>query len=173
MPMCGKRLEIAWQEDADTLYRLYKGEQDPELRLRWHALWLLRRGYTVSEVVAVLGVHERSVRRWIAWYRAGGVTEVRRHRRGGRQGQKPKLTLAQQEALKARAAAGHFRTIHDAVQWVRETFGVEYTYWGMRSLFVRLKIRRKVPRPTAAQAKPEAQRAWKKGALWQPSKRRE
>ena len=52
--------------DADTLFRLYKGEEVPELRVRWHALWLLRRGYKVSEVVEVLGVHERSVRRWIA-----------------------------------------------------------------------------------------------------------
>ena len=163
--MCAKRLEIEWRDDADTLFRLYKEEQDPELRPRWHTLWLLQQGYSVAEVVTVLGVHERSVRRWIAWYRVGGVGEVRRHRRGGRQGQKPKLTPAQQEALKARAAEGHFRTIHDAVQWVRESFGVEYTYWGMRSLFVRLKIKKKVPRPIAAKAEPEAQTAWKKGAL--------
>ena len=170
--MCAKRLEIEWRDDADTLFRLYKEEQDPELRPRWHTLWLLRQGYPVAEVVAVLGVHERSVRRWIAWYRVGGVEEVRRHRRGGRQGQKPKLTPAQQEALKARAAEGHFRTIHDAVQWVRESFGVEYTYWGMRSLFVRLKIKKKVPRPVAAQAEPEVQTAWKKGAWWTPFRSR-
>ena len=170
--MCAKRLEIEWRDDADTLFRLYKEEQDPELRIRWHALWLLRQGYSVSEVVAVLGVHERSVRRWIAWYRAGGIEEVRRHRRGGRQGQKPKLTPAQQEMLKARAAEGHFRTIHDAVQWVRESFGVEYTYWGMRSLFVRLKIKKKVPRRVAAKAEPEVQTAWKKGALWTPCRSR-
>ena len=36
--------------------------------MRWHALWLLQRGYSVAEVVEVVGVHERSVRRWIAWY---------------------------------------------------------------------------------------------------------
>ena len=65
--------------------------------------------------------------------------------------------------MKAKAAEGAFRTIHDAVRWVRETFGVEYTYWGMRSLFNRLKIKRKVPRPRAVKADPEAQAAWKKG----------
>ena len=168
--MCARRLHIEWQEDADTLFRLYKEEEEPELRVRWHALWLLRRGYTVAEVEKVLGVHERSVRRWIKWYRVGGVAEVRRHRRGGRQGRTPKLTPEQQEQLKARAAEGHFRTIEDAVEWVRETFKVEYTYWGMRSLFVRLKIKRKVPRPVAVKADAEAQAAWKKGALWQPYK---
>ena len=167
-----KRLEVEWQDDAESLFRLYKGERDPELRSRWHALWLLREGYSVSEVVAILGVHERSVRRWIAWYRMGGMEEVRRHRRGGRQGQKPKLTPEQQEALKAHAAEGHFCTIHEAVAWVRERFGVEYTYWGMRSLFRRLQIKKKVPRPVAAKAEPEAQEAWKKGALWGPSRSR-
>ena len=60
------------------------------------------------KVVKVLGVHERSVRRWIAWYRAGGV---------GTNGRRP------QEQLKAKAAEEAFRTIYDAVRWVRETFG--------------------------------------------------
>ena len=168
MPMCARRLDIEWRDDADTLFRLYKEEPDPELCPRWHALRLLRQGYSVAEVVAVLGVHERTLRRWIAWYRAGGIEEVRRHRRGGRQGQKPKLTPAQQEQLKLHAAEGLFRTIHDAVRWVWESFGVEYTYWGMRSLFVRLRIKRKVPRPIATKATPEAQAGWKKGALWLP-----
>ena len=161
--MCARRMEILWQEDTETLFRLYKQEPDPEIRPRLHALWLLRQGYTAAEVVKVLGVHERSVRRWIAWYRAGGVAEVRRRRRGGRQGRAPRLTPEQQAQLKAKAAEGAFRTIHDAVRWVRATFGVEYTYWGMRSLFERLKIQRKVPRPRAVKADPKAQEAWKKG----------
>ncbi len=61
-----KRLAMPWQEDEATLLRLYRNEPEPELRLRWHALWLLRRGYPVTEVVATLGLCERSVRRWLA-----------------------------------------------------------------------------------------------------------
>ena len=167
--MSGRRLQIEWQEDAERLKRLYKEEREPELRVRWHALWLLRCGYSVAKVVEVVGVHERSVRRWIAWYRKGGIEEIRRHRRGGRQGQPPKLTPAQQEALKARAAEGAFRTIYDAVEWVRETFGVEYTYWGMRSWFEREQIKRKVPRPQAVKADPAEQEGWKKGGSPPPS----
>lgn len=161
--MCARRVEIVWQEERETLFGLYKQEPDPEIRIRLHALWLLRQGDTVAEVVKALGVHERSVRRWIAWYRAGGVAEVSRRRRSSRQGRAPWLTPEQEEQLKAKAAEGAFRTIHDAVGWVRATFGVEYTYWGMRSLFERLKIKRKVPRPRAVKADPEAQEAWKKG----------
>jgi len=52
------------------------------------------------------------------------------------------LTPKQQEHLKAKVAKEAFRTIHDAVHWVRATFGVEYTCWGVRSLFERLQIKR-------------------------------
>nr|WP_290666650.1 helix-turn-helix domain-containing protein [Ardenticatena sp.] len=66
--MSGRRLQIEWQEDAERLKRLYKEESELALRVRWHALWLLRCGYSVAKVVEVVGGHERSVRRWIAWY---------------------------------------------------------------------------------------------------------
>jgi len=37
--------------------------------------------------------------------------------------------------------------------------------WGMRSLFVRLGIKKKVPRPKAVKACAEAQKEWKKRGL--------
>ncbi len=63
--MCARRMDIPWQEDAKVLFRLYKQEPDPEIRPRLHALWLLRQGYTVAQVVQVLGVHGRNIRRWL------------------------------------------------------------------------------------------------------------
>jgi len=51
------------------------------------------------------------------------------------------------------------------VKWTEENFKVKYTYWGMRSLFVRLGIKKKVPRPKAVKASPKAQEEWKKGVL--------
>jgi hypothetical protein len=41
-----RTLEIVWQDDVDSLFQLYRRESDPELRTRWHALWLLRQGST-------------------------------------------------------------------------------------------------------------------------------
>jgi len=166
--MRGRRLQIEWQEDEETLFRLYKQERDPELRPRLHALWLLRQGHRVRWVARVVGVHERSLQRWLAWYREGGIAEVLKHRRGGRQGREPKLNAEQQARLVEEAAEGTFTTIWDAVRWVEQEFGVTYTYWGMRSLFVRLKLKRKVPRPLAAKASLRVQERWKKGALLLP-----
>jgi hypothetical protein len=59
------------------------------------------------------------------WYRQGGVGEVLSHRKLG-QGQAPWLSPEQQAQLGAQVAQGQFRTAKATVQWVKETFGVEY-----------------------------------------------
>ncbi|WP_459879416.1 helix-turn-helix domain-containing protein [Desulfothermus naphthae] len=162
-----KRMNIEWREGEKELLELYKREQDVEIRSRLHAFWLLRKGYSVAEVKKVLGIHERTLRRRIAWYRSGGIEEVRRRKKGGRQGRECWLSAEQKEQLKAKAAEGVFKTIQDAVEWVAKEFKVKYSYWGMRSLFVRLGIKKKVPRPKAEKACAEAQKEWKKGGLLQ------
>ena len=162
--MRGRRLVIDWQEDAGTLWQRYRSEPHPELRTRWHALWLLRQGRSVTATAALVGVHRCSVQRWLAWYRQGGLAAVAQHRQGGRQGRTPYLTAEQQAHLRAETVQGTIRTVGEAVRWVAQQCGVTYTVWGMRSLLHRLQIRKKVPRPLAAKADLDAQEAWKRGA---------
>ena len=163
----GRSLVIAWQDDAATLYARYRAETKPDLRPRWHALWLLRTGRTVREAARVLGVHERSVQQWVAWYRVGGLEAVAAHRKAGK-GSRARLSGEQQAALLAEAATGRFRTAAEAVVWVRETCGAVYTISGMHQLLRRLRCRPKVPRPLAEKASPEDQEAWKKGGAARP-----
>ncbi len=65
--MRGRRLRIEWQDDEVTLWQHYRREPDPELRTRWHALWLLRQGRSATETAALVGVHRCSVQRWRRW----------------------------------------------------------------------------------------------------------
>ena len=155
-------LRIAWQEDEQTLYQLYKQEKDHQNRTRLQALWLLRPGRSMKEVAGLVGVHYRTVQEWVAWYHQGGVDEVLRHRHGGHGGQERRLNEEQEAELKAKAEAGEIRTIQDGVEWAK-TQDVEYTYWGMRWVFYRLGWKKKVPRPKSPQASAEEQEAWKKG----------
>ena len=125
----------------------------------------------MKEVAQVVGVHYRTVQEWVSWYRKGGVEEVLQHRHGGHGGPKRRLTSQQEDELKEQASQGEIRTIWEAVDWVDKQFGVKYTYWGMRGVFQRLKLKSKVPRPISPQASEEAQEAWKKGGLltnWRP-----
>lgn len=163
----GRPLVIAWRDEAAGLYARYRKETKPDLRPRWHALWLLRGGATAREAARVLGVHERSVQQWVAWYRAGGTEEVASHRKAGK-GSRARLTGEQQAALVAEAATGRFRTAAEVVGWVQETWGAVYTISGMHQLLRRLRCTPKIPRPLAEKADLEAQAAWKKGGVPSP-----
>jgi transposase len=161
----GRPIRIEWHDDAEALFKRYRAERDPELKVRWHALWLVRQGKTIREAAKLVGVQERSVSRWVAWYRQGGLAAVASHRRGNPYGRPSRLDAEQQAEFEAQAKEGKFRTAGEAQRWVERRFGVRYTHWGIRSMFRSKRWKKKVPRPIAAKANEEVQRAWKKGAF--------
>jgi transposase len=163
----GRPFIVLWgDEDTEAALRAaYRAEQRAEVRPRLHALWLLRSGKRqMGEVAAVIGVNYRSVQRWVAWYREGGLPMVRSHRMGG-YGQTPRLTAEQQAHLAQEVETGRFRHALAIRAWVAETYGVTYTEGGMYSLLERLRCGPKVPRPVHEQANLAEQEAWKKGGL--------
>ena len=166
----GRPLAIAWQagDDAAALKAAYEAERRRDVRPRLHALWLLRTGRGVREVASILGMHERTVQRWVGWYRRGGLAAVAAHRQAGR-GQPTWLTAEQQAALVAQAATGAFRIAQEAQLWVAHRFGDRYTASGMASLLHRLRIHPKVPRPRNPKADCAQQDRWKGGASPTPS----
>lgn len=161
--MRGRPLVIEWQDSKRKLARLYREEPDRQHRSQLQALMLLRQGRQLAEVAVIVGVSYRTVQRWVDWYRQGGVAEVRRHRLGGHGCAPRRLSPAQEAALSAQAAAGQIRTVWEGVHWA-EGKGVSYSYWGMRGVFARLRLHKKVPRPCNPKASPSQQRRWKKGA---------
>jgi transposase len=161
----GRRFEVEWREGdtADVLKAAYLGERDGVLRGRLQALWLLRAGRTLGEVTAALGVHYRSVQRWVAWYREGGIELVRRRRKGG-VGQTPFLGAEAREQVAREVAAGRFRTATDIAAWINQTYRTRYRVGGVYSLLARLRCAPKVPRPLHPRTDPERQEAWERGA---------
>lgn len=170
----GRPLVIGWRpaDDEGALQAAYRREGRADVRPRRQALWLLRTGRGVRVVADLVGVHERTVQRWVGWYRQGGVAAVAGHRQAGR-GQPSFLTAAQQVQRWEQGATGVFRTAAAAQQWLREQFGVTYTAGGMYSLLGRLRMQPKVPRPVNPQADQTAQAAWTKGGAPTPSRPRE
>jgi transposase len=168
----GRAFVVAWQEEdtKEALRAAYRAERDVVVRQRLHALWLLRSGdRRMDEVAGLVGANYRTVQRWVAWYRDGGLDAIRAHRMGG-YGQTPRLTAEQQEQLAAEVATGRFRNAVAIRAWVSETFGVTYTEGGMYSLLERLRCKPTVPRPLHEQANLADQEAWKKGDSQQRSR---
>jgi putative transposase len=168
----GRPLAVKWaaEDDAASLRTRYRRERRGDVRPRLHGLWLVRAGRSAREAAAVLGVHERTVTRWLGWYRAGGLAAVEGRHAGG-QGAPSFLTAEQRQALAAEVATGRFRTAAEVRRWVTERWGVSYTEGGMYALLGRLGCAPKVPRPLHANADPAAQERWKKGAARRPWRR--
>jgi transposase len=158
-----RKLQIEWHDDVERLGALYRAETDRQNRKRLHALWLVRQGRALAEVAEIIGVHYRTLQAWLAWYRQGGIAAVCNHRHGGKRARAKRLSAEQAAELKAKADAGAIRRIADGVRWAQVSHQVEYSYWGMRHVFARLRLRRKVPRPRNPKASEAEQEAWKKG----------
>lgn len=167
--MRGRPFQVEWREEdtAEALKVAYQKERDPEIRTRLQGLWLLRRGWCLDGVADAVGVHYRSVQRWVTWYREGGVPEVRRHKMGGR-GPQPFLNQEGERQLSDAVASGRFRTAKEIRAWIRQQHGAHYTLGGVYSLLKRLKCAPKRPRPVHAKADREQQEGWKRGASRRP-----
>jgi len=168
----GRKLTVEWADgdDAASLYARYRRERRADVRPRLHALWLVRGGHTTRETAEVLGVDERTVQRWLAWYRAGGLTPLE-ERHAGSQGAPSYLTPEQKTELAEEIATGRFRTAAEIRRWVQECWGASYTEGGMYAMLVRLRCAPKVPRPVHEKTDHLAQARWKKGGSRQPSMR--
>ena len=164
--MPGRKAHIVWrpEDTEETWKRRYRTERHPQRKERAWAFWQPARGQRVSWVARHLGRSRNTLHRRIRRYNRGGWEEVARRTQGGRPGQRRSwLTPAQEAELRQAAAEGRSRTVWDVVHWVRERYGVSYTYKGMHAWLRRRGWRPKRPRPRAVKASEQAQGAWKKG----------
>lgn len=171
--MRGRPFRVAWRADDTTaaLKAAYQGEAVGAIRQRLHGLWLLRSGWTLAAAAAALGVHYRTVQRWVDWYREGGIGAVRARRMGGH-GQPAFLPAAAQAEVAETVATGRFRTAAEIGDWIAETYGVRYRPGGLASLLERLPCAPKVPRPVHEKADLAEQERFKKGGSLMLSRRR-
>lgn len=162
--MARPQFTMTWaaEDIAGTLKARYRAEPRADRRLRLQGLWLLREGRSVAETAAAVGVHRRTVDRWVDWYRTGGLVGVLAHRQGGR-GRAGKLTPEQEAQVAAAVATGRFRTAAEIGAWIDAMFAVSFRPGGVAHLLARVRAAPKVPRPRHEKADSTAQAAWKKG----------
>ncbi len=160
----GRPITVDWHESEQELYEKYQSEVDFSRRQRAQFLWLVRSGKSIRESCRIAAVKERSGQRYVHWYRTGGLENVLSRQHGGNNGNSASfLDAEQQNQLKEAANAGELKTVWEGIEWVKRRFRVQYTYQGMRSVYKRLNLKKKVPRKQHIKSDSAAQVAWKKG----------
>ena len=159
-----KPVAVAWAETAEELEARDRAEREVERRKRLGALWRVRAGDRVADAGRLAGVGERTVFRWLGWYRAEGLAGVLRRVPGhGATGQPHRLTPEQRAGVLARCSAGECRTFEEARAWAEAEYGVAYRPGGFYTTLRRLGVRPRVPRPVAEKADPARREAWRSG----------
>lgn len=163
--MTGRSFHVDWnpEDTPQALREAYRAERDTMLRTRLHALWLLRTSRRMDEVASVVGIHYRTLQRWVAWYRRGGLEEVLSHRMKGL-GQPRFLSPDQESELVEEVASGRFRTGGEVREWIESEYGVSFRLGSVYSLLSRLGCSPRVPRGLHEKADLRKQESWKKGA---------
>jgi transposase len=88
------------EQATGMLRQVYHASSDADERTRLQAVRLYGEGRTVRDIIDIVGCGERSLRRWIAHYKAEGVEGLRSKRYGNQNA--AKLTALQRAELQAR-----------------------------------------------------------------------
>lgn len=72
----GRPLDIEWHESPEELKQLLHKASSVHKRRRLITLLMLQEGATLTEASETAGVSYRTVKRWVSWYRDGGLNEV-------------------------------------------------------------------------------------------------
>lgn len=72
-----------WDLDERTVRDRMYGAPTPRERERWHALWLLARGWSAAQVAAALERDAHTIGAWVGAFSAAGPTSLAFEQTGG------------------------------------------------------------------------------------------
>ena len=144
----------------------YRGARDPVARSHWQILWLLSSGHPATAVAQVTGYSVNGVRAIARRYRragAAGVGDQRQHNPGGTALLDAAGKAALTVALAGPAPDGGLWTGRQVAIWMGRRLGRPISPQRGWEYLRHAGFTPQQPRPTATQADPEAQAAFKQG----------
>lgn len=168
----GQALTITRNIKLIELDRLLKKEKKAAVARRLQAIRSVLDGSTIPEAAEILGLPERTLRRWVRRFNEAGAAGLRDQPRPG---QPPKLPLELVENFTARVRAG--AQDKDGVCALRgpqiqrilaEEYEAKYSLGGTYLLLHRLGFSSLVPRPEHPKGDPAAREAFKKTSCPRP-----
>jgi transposase len=163
-----RRIHLADHLSLAELEKRYRKAHDPVARSRWHMLWLLKQGYTATQIAQLTGYTAYWIGQIARRYNEQGEAGVLDRRRPGHPAHNTLLTSAQQEELRQVLAGlapdGDEWTGRTVAEWLSTTLGRPVPYFTGWLYLCRLGLHRIRPRPRHVKADPAAQEAFKGGS---------
>src|SRR5580704_9512408 len=149
-------------ESRDELIELARdGLAEHRLARRANALVLLDKGMSCQSVAEALLLDNDTIRTWYQLYREDGIEGLASF---GHEGGACRLTVAQQDKLKAWIAETLPRTTREVGAWIAAECGIEYqTRSGLIALLHRLGMEHRKPKAISSKLDPAKQAAFIKG----------
>lgn len=161
-------MNVVEHHTLEELRSLARGDSDPKMVIRLHAIALAQSGKTAAQVAQDVGYSRRGVQFWVQWYNRGGIEQLRHE---GGQGRKPTLNAAEQQKLKDRLDGGPLAdqdggvcTLRgrDVQRILQQEFGKVRCLSSVYELLHTIGYNDLMPRPQHKDADPAAQEAFKK-----------
>ena len=146
------------EERQDLTELARDGLAEHRLARRANALVLLDRGMSCDEVGRVLLIDDATIRTWHDLFETDGVDGLAGFNYGGRAS---RLSLEQQEKLKAWVGETLPRTTREVGAWIEQEFGVVYeSRSGLVALLHRLGLEHRKPQAVSRKLDPAKQQAF-------------
>src|SRR6476661_9331413 len=134
------------------------GSAEHRLARRANALLLLDQGMSCQSIAEVLFLDGDTVRTWYHLYQENGIEGLANF---GHEGGTCRLTVEQQDTLKAWIAATLPRTTREVGAWIARECGIEYqTRSGLIALLHRLDMEHRKPKTVSRKLDPQKQAAF-------------
>lgn len=131
------------KNELDELHKAHREERNKRYAYRIHAVILLGTGYTLRKVKEVLFLDDETLRTYVSNYRIDGIAGLLSDNRSGKAS---KLSAEQIDFLKIELDTNlHLDTI-SVINFIKKTFGVNYSCSGVRDLLHRIGYVYKKPK---------------------------
>jgi len=161
----GKRAEITITESLAELNSLYKKCKDYRKRLRIKSLILTKEGKYKSreELAEFLGVDPRTLYNWTMVYKKLGIEKMLIISNGGKRREVVPSHIHKDLEAKLNNSTDPLLSYTDAVEWVKQEFGIELKYNTLRMYLIRnFGSKLKTPRKSHYKKDDQATKVFKK-----------
>lgn len=161
----GKKAEIDISESVEVLKKLLQKQNTLKGEKRIKCLLALKAKTfeTRQSLADYLGIHIRTLERWLSNYKSSGIQEMLQDKPKNKQSKI--ITPAIHRALEQKVNDSHnpFLGYWDAQNWVQQEFGIDVKYQRIREYLIQhFKTKLKTPRKSHYKKDEEAEKAFLK-----------